>query len=89
MIGQNFVKSKKLLESGGILLKGKAVEIKEKMIILNKSVIEYSIYPNFPYWKIIKNSKINKNRIFITYLFFKGLAAKFKTSHFISNKILG
>lgn len=49
LIGQNFVKSKKLLESGGILLKGKAVEIKEKMIILNKSVIEYSIYPNFPY----------------------------------------
>lgn len=49
LTGQNFIASKKLLEEGGVLLKAKAVEVKNKMAELDKINIEYYILPNFPY----------------------------------------
>lgn len=47
--GMNFVCSKKLLCNGGILLKLKAIDINEKIILINKENIQYTITPFFPY----------------------------------------
>ena len=50
LTGHNFIASKKLLEEeGGVLLKAKAVEAKNKMAELDKINIEYYISTNFPY----------------------------------------
>jgi hypothetical protein len=49
LTGQNYIASKKLLEKGGVLLKAKAVEVKNKMVELDKINIQYYISPDFPY----------------------------------------
>ena len=47
--GLNFIDSKKLLESGGLLMEGKAITIKEQCNILDDCKIEYIVIPEFPY----------------------------------------
>lgn len=49
LTGLNFLSTKKLLEKGGKLLKGKAHEIKDKRDLLVKEKIEFEIVPFFPY----------------------------------------
>ena len=49
MTGMNFISSKNLLVSGGILLKAKASETKSKLKILDDAEIAYRITPDFPY----------------------------------------
>lgn len=49
LTGQNFIVSKKFLENGGVLLKAKAIEIREKKKLLKDNGIDYSISPEFPY----------------------------------------
>lgn len=49
LTGQNFLSSKNLLEKGGLLLRTKAVSLKEKSKILKENNIEYFISPDFPY----------------------------------------
>lgn len=49
LTGLNFISSKKLLENGGSLLKAKAIELREKKKLLDKTGINYSVLPEFPY----------------------------------------
>ena len=49
LTGLNYIDSKKLLENGGILLKARAVELKEKMNSLVAIGINFSVTPDFPY----------------------------------------
>ena len=49
LTGLNFIASKKLLENGGVLLKARAVELKEKMNSLVANGIDFSVTPDFPY----------------------------------------
>ncbi len=49
MTGLNFILSKKLIESFGILWSGKAREAKEKIDFLKEQEISFTITPEFPY----------------------------------------
>ena len=49
LTGQNFLFSKNLLEIGGLLLKTKAVNLKEKTALLKENNIEHFVSPEFPY----------------------------------------
>lgn len=49
LTGLNFISSKNLLSSGGILLKAKPSEIKLKLKFLDEAEIAYRITPDFPY----------------------------------------
>ena len=49
MTGFNFIKSKSLMNNGGVLLKAKATEINANREILKKANIQFEIYPLFPY----------------------------------------
>lgn len=47
--GENFIYCKYLLKNGGLLIKGKALEIKPIIDKLNKSLIKIKISPEFKY----------------------------------------
>lgn len=49
MIGKNFVLTKEFLIKGGLIFKGKAVNVKKYKDELEKNKISYKISPNFPY----------------------------------------
>ena len=47
--GENYLKVKQILESGGLIYKGHARKIKEITEALDKANIEYKISPQFIY----------------------------------------
>ena len=49
LTGQNFIASKNLLREGGPLFKVKAVDLKDKTALLDRSDIIYFVSPEFPY----------------------------------------
>ena len=49
MTGLNFIASKKLIESRGILWSGKARDAQEKIAFLKEQEISFTITPEFPY----------------------------------------
>lgn len=45
----SILEAKKLGSSGGMLFKGKAVDVKDKIILLDQHEINYDVDPEFPY----------------------------------------
>ncbi len=49
MTGKNYIASKKILETGGLLLTAKAIDAENILKDLNDAKIKFHISPNFPY----------------------------------------
>lgn len=47
--GLNYIKAKDLLEKGGLLLNGLAIDIDKDIKVLKKSYIKFYVQPNYPY----------------------------------------